>query len=254
MERLLSTPLIIAHRGFRAHYPENTLASFKAAEEVGAPWVELDAALSRDRQVVVIHDDTVDRTTDGGGSLADLTLEELKRLDAGSWYDSRFAGERIPTLSEVFDALGEEMGVNIEIKGSAVEPDFPDDAVERQVMRLVSERAAHHRVLVSSFDCDALVRVREIDAQCRIGVLTADPITGDDVALCRRLGAFSLNPDHRKVDKAGVGRLHAAGFRVLPYTVNDPADMERIFGLGVDGVFTDDPVAALPFREKPERF
>ena len=253
MEPFLSTPLIIAHRGFRAKYPENTLAAFRAAEDAGAPALELDATLTRDRRVVVIHDDAVDRTTDGGGSVADFTLEELKRLDAGAWFDPRFAGERIPTLAEVFGAVGEEMGINIEIKGGAVEPDFPSDAIERQVTRLISERNARHRVLVSSFDRDALIRVRELDAQCRIGVLTADPVTENDVALCRRLDAFSLNPDHRNVDKAGMDRLRGAGFRVFPYTVNDPMEIERLLDLGVDGVITDDPAVALQFRQKPER-
>jgi len=253
MEAFLSTPLIIAHRGFRAKYPENTLAAFRAAEAAGAHALELDVTLTRDRRVVVIHDDAVDRTTDGGGPVADFTLEELKRLDAGAWFDPRFAGERIPTLAEVFDAVGEEMGINIEIKGGAVEPDFPSDAVERQVARLISERDARRRVLVSSFDPDALIRVRELDAQCRIGLLADDPVTNDDLALCRRLDAFSLNPDHRNVDKAGMDRLRGAGFRVFPYTVNDPMEIERLLDLGVDGVITDDPAAALQFRQKPER-
>ncbi len=253
MEQFLSTPLIIAHRGFRARYPENTLAAFRAAEAAGALGVELDVALSRDRQVVVIHDDTLDRTTDGSGPVAGLTLSELKLLDAGAGFHPRFAGERIPTLAEVFDALGDEMGVNIEIKGSAVESGFPADAVERQVAALVAERAAHDRVLISSFAPGCLNRVRDLDRRCPIGVLTSEPITEDDVALCRRLDAFSLNPDHREVDKTGVDRVHAAGFRVLPYTVNDPLEMKRLFDLGVDGVITDDPAVALQFRDKPER-
>ncbi len=253
MESFLSKPLIIAHRGFRAKYPENTLAAFRAAEDAGAPALELDVTLTRDRRLVVIHDDTVDRTTDGNGLVADFALEELKRLDAGAWFDPRFAGERIPTLAEVFDAVGEDIGINIEIKGGAFEPDFPPDAVERQVTRLISERDARRRVLVSSFEREALIRVRELDARCRIGVLTADPVTEDDLALCRRLDAFSLNPDHRNVDKAGMDRLRGAGFRVFPYTVNDPIEIERLLSLGADGVITDDPAAALQFHEKPER-
>jgi glycerophosphoryl diester phosphodiesterase len=237
--------VIVAHRGFRARCPENTLSAFKAAEAAGAQAVELDVALTRDRHPAVIHDDAVDRTTNGVGPVAGFTLDELKRLDAGAWFDPAFAGERIPTLAEVFDHLGEGMGINIEIKGGAVEPDFPSDAVERQVVRLVAERAARPRVIVSSFDWPCLFRVRELDSRLNIGVLSVDSAAADALAVCRRLGAFSWHPAHENLDRTGTAQARAAGFRVLPYTVNDPGEMQRLFDLGVDGVITDDPVAAL---------
>lgn len=244
------TPLIVAHRGFRAKYPENTLTAFRAAEAAGAPAVELDVALTRDRQVVVLHDDTVDRTTDGKGAVARMTLDKLKRLDAGSWFDTGFAGERIPTLAEVLDGLAPETGINIEIKGSAVEADFPSDALERQVVGMIKERDAYDRVLVSSFDANALTRVRALDRWCRIGLLSPERATDLSVTLCKRLDAASWHPDHRKVDKKGIKRMHAAGLRILPYTVNDPVAMARLLDQGVDGLITDDPVSALQLCDK----
>lgn len=244
------TPLIVAHRGFRARYPENTLSAFRAAETAGAPAVELDVTLTRDRRVVVLHDDTVDRTTDGKGAVADMTLGELKRLDAGAWFDPGFAGERIPTLAEVLDGLGPETGVNIEIKGSAVEDGFPADAVERQVVGMIKERDAYDRVLISSFHMTCLTRIRALDRWCRIGVLASEPATDSILTLCKRLDAASWHPDYRKVNKKGIKRMHAAGLRVLPYTVNDPVDMARLLDQGVDGLITDDPVVALQFCDE----
>ncbi len=237
--------LIIAHRGFSAGCPENTLAAFRAAEKAGAPMVELDVTLTRDRQVVVIHDDAVDRTTDGKGPVAGFTLDELKRLDAGAWFDPGFSGERIPTLIEVFDALGKGVGINIEIKGSAAAPEFPPDAVERQVVRLAAEHAGHRRILISSFHWACLSRVRELASRVNIAVLSSEPATADAVAVCRGLNAFSWHPDCEKLDGAEVAMMRDAGFRVIPYTVNDPGEIKRFFEMGVDGVITDDPAAAL---------
>ena len=125
---------IIGHRGYPAKYPENTLAAFEAAIEAGAVMIELDVMLSRDRKVVVIHDATLDRTTNGKGSVADLTLAELKQLDAGSWFDAQFVGQQIPELSEVLDLVNGRAYVNIEIKSNAYETHHPPDAIEKQVV------------------------------------------------------------------------------------------------------------------------
>ena len=125
---------IIGHRGYPAKYPENTLAAFEAAIEAGAVMIELDVMLSRDRKVVVIHDATLDRTTNGKGSVADLTLAELKQLDAGSWFDAQFVGQQIPELSEVLDLVNGRAYVNIEIKSNAYEAHHPPDAIEKQVV------------------------------------------------------------------------------------------------------------------------
>jgi len=133
-------PLIIAHRGYSEKYPENTLVAFQSALDGNADMIELDITLSRDREIAVIHDDTLERTTNGSGEVADYGLNELKALDAGSWFDERFSGERIPTLEEVFDLVKGRTWINIEIKVSAYEPHFPMDAIERQVVELVQQK------------------------------------------------------------------------------------------------------------------
>ena len=237
----LPSPLIIAHRGYRARFPENTLAAFRGALEIGAPMIELDAALSRDRQVVVIHDRTVDRTTDGRGRVADLTLAELKSLDAGGWYDPRFAGERVPTLAEVLDLMGGSAAVNIEIKPEAHESHEPGDAIEFQVMALIRSRKAMARILVSSFEPGVLIRMSKLESPPALGVLTDKTVDKKIVELCRQVNAFSWNPDHRYLSPEAVARMHRAGVRVLPYTVNSRRKMDELLAIGVDGLFTDDP-------------
>lgn len=237
----LSSPLIIAHRGYRARFPENTLAAFRGALEIGAPMIELDATLTRDRQVVVIHDETVDRTTDGRGRVADFTLAQLKSLDAGAWYHPRFSGERIPTLAEVLDLVGESAAVNIEIKPEAYESHEPGDAVEFQVMALIRSRKAMARILISSFEPRVLIRMSKVEFPPALGVLTEDPTDTKIVELCRQVNAFSWNPDHRGLTFEAVARMHRAGVRVFPYTVNSRRKMDALLDMGVDGLFTDDP-------------
>jgi glycerophosphoryl diester phosphodiesterase len=242
MQRLsLVPPVIIAHRGYRKRYPENTLAALAAAFDVGARMVELDVALTGDRRVVVLHDDTLDRTTDGHGQARDFTLDELKQLDAGSWFDPRFAGECLPTLEEALELCAVRGMVNIEIKAGAFEPSRFEDAIEEQVLTAVVERAMSDRVLISSFETRFLARIADRTNAPAVGVLTDRRIGSDPLSLCKRLRAFSWHPDFRSVTTARVRAMHAAGIMVFPYTVNQPEDFRALLQMGVDGVFTDDP-------------
>ena len=237
------SPLIIAHRGDSARYPENSLAAFAAALEVGAAMVELDVTLTRDRYLVVIHDDAVDRTTDGTGAVSAMTLAELRALDAGAWFDPAFAGQRIPTLEEVLILARGRARVNIEIKDSAYEPEAPADAAERQVLETVRRLGMVDSVLVSSFEPRILKRLAAMGGPLpRLALLTETPFEQADLDLCRELSAWSLHPDRSVVSPEMVFAAHAAGLRVLPYTVNDPEEAARLLALGVDGFFTDDPV------------
>ena len=136
----LVPPVIIAHRGYRKRYPEDPMAAFAAAFDAGAHMVELDVTLTRDRRVVVLHDVTLDRTTDGRGRARGFTLDELKQLDAGSWFDPRFTGERLPTLAEVLDLCAVRGMVNIEIKADAFEAGRLPDSIEQQVLTAVRKR------------------------------------------------------------------------------------------------------------------
>ena len=155
----LKTPWIICHRGYHAKYPENTLAAFEAAIEAGADMIELDVMLSNDRKLVVIHDAILDRTSNGKGSVANLTLAELKQLDAGSWFDTKFADQQIPELSEVLDLVNGRAYVNIEIKSNAYEPGHPTDAIEKQVVDLLRQKDLLATSMVSSFDVNILEQI-----------------------------------------------------------------------------------------------
>ena len=235
-------PLIIAHRGYRAQYPENTLASFKAALDAEVHMIELDVMLSRDRKLVVIHDATLERTTNGHGLVKRCTLEELKQLDAGSWFHPRFAGERVPSLSEVLDQVSGRAWVNVEIKGSAYEAHQPADAIERQVVKLVQRKNVRTSVLVSSFEWKILENITTMKDAPAVALLSKHPADRDSVQLCGRLKAFSWHPNCGELQHEQVKKIHEAGICVFPYNVDSQKEYQRMIQMDVDGVITSDPV------------
>jgi glycerophosphoryl diester phosphodiesterase len=239
----LPSPAIFAHRGSSAHAPENTLASFQLALTQGAPALELDAMLCADGHVVVIHDDSVDRTTNGLGKVRNMTLAAIKELDAGSYYDVAFKGERVPTLSEVFETLGRRIFINIEIKNYA----SPLDNLPSQIASLVQKFNLGEFVLFSSFNPLALLKLRCLLPQVPSGLLIFHGIMGGWARgwLGRRFPCQAFHPDVRDVTPAFIESTHQTGRRMHVYTVNEPEDMKRLFALGVDGIFTDDPPLAL---------
>lgn len=223
--------LNIAHRGDSGNFPENTAAAFRAAADAGADMCELDVQATRDGAVVVMHDDSVDRTTDGAGAVAALTLAEMKRLDAGSWRGERFAGERVPTLEEVFAAVGGRLGLNIEIK---------EGAVERRVCEIIRANRALENSLVSSFEWGALRAVREIDPQVRVALLAEeDPARLLDAASA--MGAYAVNPRFDMTTVEFCADAHARGLAVLVWTVDAPEAMRILISYGVDGIMTNYP-------------
>jgi glycerophosphoryl diester phosphodiesterase len=242
----LPTPTIFAHRGACSYSPENTLAAFELAVKQGADAIELDAKLSADGHVVVIHDQTVDRTTASPGRVGELTLADLRRLDCGSFFNSAFNGERIPTLDEVFEAVGRLIYINVELTNYA---SVADDLPER-VAKIVRRHALEGGVLFSSFNPIALLRVRRQIPQAPTGLLA---MKGKEGRLARsRLGALfacqALHPHHTDVTPDLVKWAHRRSRRVHAYTVNLEEDMIRVFHAGVDGIFTDDPLLALKVR------
>ena len=238
-------PWVVAHRGFRARCPENTLAAFRAAIAAGADMIELDVTLSRDRQPVVIHDDTLDRTTDGHGPVADFTTAQLKTLDAGRWYDSAFAGEPIPLLSEVMPLIKGRIQLNIEIKPTAVEDPAPEDAIERQVVAMTQRCSILESVIISSFDWRCIQRISRLAVKPRLALLSDRTRIGDLLQAADKTGAFSWHPNHRRLTAADAAAARAAGLKVLPYTVNTVEAIGRCLAIGVDGIITDDPRLAL---------
>jgi glycerophosphoryl diester phosphodiesterase len=238
----LPRPVIFAHRGSSAHAPENTLAAFELALRQNADAIELDAKLSKDNQVVVIHDQTVDRTTEGSGAVNSLTLQELRKLDAGSHFDIAFRGEPIPTLEEVLKAVGQMTFINIELTNYS----SPGDQLPDRVAALVRKYKVSRRVLFSSFDPRALIRIRRLIPEAPIGLLAQKGRSGTLARswLGRLLKYQSMHPDQADASPNMVRSLHQHGKYLFSYTVNLEEDIRRLFELGVDGIFTDDPVRA----------
>jgi glycerophosphoryl diester phosphodiesterase len=241
-------PLVIAHRGYRTQYPENTLAAFQAAIDAGADMIELDVLLSKDRKMVVIHDAALDCTTNGRGMVSDYTLSELKALDAGSWFDPRFKGERLPTLEEVLDRVDGRVPLNIEIKKSAYEPHHPPDAIENRIVELVRRKNALKSVLISSFEWRVLERLAAMEEAPAIALLSRDPDLDNHPEACRKLGAFSWHPSYLAVRKEHVRRMHEAGILVFPYNADAPEDIERMLEMQVDGLIVSDPLSLKTHR------
>lgn len=238
----LPQPAIFAHRGASAYAPENTLAAFKLAVEQNADAIELDAKLTADGQVVVIHDQTVDRTTNGSGWVGKMTLAQLRQFDAGSHFAPAFHGERIPTLEEVFETVGEKIFINIELTNYA----SMGDSLPEKVADLVRRHQLVERVMFSSFNPLALLRVRWRLPGPPIGLLAQPGKPGAWARswIGRIIGYNSLNPEKSDVDLQLLEYAHRHGKRVLVYTVNQAEDLQRIFQLHVDGVFTDNPPLA----------
>jgi len=236
-----SRPLIIAHRGSSAHAPENTLAAFQLAAEQGADAIELDVDLTFDGHAVVMHDATIDRTTDGQGRVSALTLAEIRQVDAGRWKSTAFRGERVPLLDEVFEAVGQRVLINVEVKSTSLH----SNGVETQVAVLVRRYGLIERVIISSFNPLALRRIKQIEPRLACGLLVAPDLP----VYLRRAWLAPLipqldarHPHHSQVDRRLVEKCHARGQRVNVWTVNEAATLAAMTRAGVDGIIGDDPV------------
>lgn len=232
-------PRVIGHRGAVGHAPENTLAGIRKAAELGATWVEFDVALTRDDIPVLMHDDTVDRTTDGSGNLADLTLQDVRNLDAGRWFSDAFAGERIPTLTEtirLLHTLG--LGANVEIK--------PTPGRAPETGRIVAKQVADEwpnslrAPVFSSFQVDALVAAQQAAPEIPRGWLMRRPVK-DWRDQAEALDCLSIHCNHRALDSNIASEVRGAGYHLLAYTVNDANRALKLFEWGVESVFSDYP-------------
>ncbi len=232
-------PFYFAHRGASVHAPENTLAAFELAHKQGAPAIEFDVKLTADRFVVIHHDQTLDRTTDGSGSITRQPLAALRELDAGSKFSADFRGEKIPTLEAVFESLGKQVFMNVELTNYA----SPFDGLVDEVVKLVVRHGLEERILFSSFFPTNLSRARRLLPAVPRGQLFLPGGSG----WWQRLAAkfMSLQAEHPfkgDLNAADVQRAHAIGRRVYTWTVNDPSEMKSLRVLGVDAIFTDDPL------------
>ncbi|HET9126775.1 MAG TPA: glycerophosphodiester phosphodiesterase [Propionibacteriaceae bacterium] len=232
------SPQVWGHRGASDRAPENTLPAFELAVRAGADGIELDVQRSADGALVVCHDETVERTSDGEGAIVDLTLDELRSLDFSNGMEA-FAGTRIPLLAEVFELMRPTgLLVNVELKDS--EEPYPGMAA--QALALAADMGVSDRVIWSSFNHHTLLAIRDADPAAPTGVLVVEPLV-DIWAYARRLGASAVHPYHRalRLMPDAVERCHAAGVRVNTWTVNSPADLADMAKLGVDVVISNVP-------------
>ena len=229
--------LIFAHRGARGHAPENTMAAFQTALEMGADGIELDVQLTKDGKVMVCHDHALERTSNGAGWLVDHTREELRALDFGSWFSPKFAGEKIPTLREVLQwAAPTRLIINIEIKNGPV----IYHGIEEKVSALIRECRMVERVLVSSFYHPSLVKMKQLDPVIKTGLLYASrPI--DPWLELRAADTDNLHPLWHYLDKDWLSGTRPHGAKIYTWTVNELREWEHIKDLDVDGIITDYP-------------
>ena len=215
------------------------MAAFRAAIAAGADMIELDVHLTRDNGVVVIHDDTLERTTNGKGTVAEKTVAELKGLDAGSWFNPRFTGERIPTLVEVLDLIRNRILVNIELKKGKNFPYTMEELADR-TLTVVERAGMTDQILFSSFDPAAINRIREKNARLPIALIVDKPWEKPEDP-----GADThyptLNCRTTVLNEGNIRRAHTAGIRVHVWTVNTKEAMEKFIALGVDGIITNHP-------------
>ncbi len=224
---------VIAHRGASGTRPENTLPAFTRAVELGAHMIELDVQLSADDAVIVLHDDTLERTTSGLGPACARTWDTIAALDAGAWFAPTFAGTRVPTLAQVLSAV--PIAVNVELKPG------PDDGLEARTLAVVDEASALQRVVFSSFDGARLGRLRALSPDAELAVLWSHTDVSGAVARARGVGARALHIRNGPRAPIGVTAGRAAGLAVRVWTVNDPRDLPALARAEVSGIFTDFP-------------
>ncbi len=229
-------PPVVAHRGGGNLAPENTLAAIDMGARYGHAMIEFDAKLSKDGQIFLLHDDTLERTSNGWGVAGELTWDKLLNVDAGSWFGSKFKGEKLPLLSQVAERCKQHgMMANIEIKPTTGMETQTGKAVALAARELWQGQAAP---LLSSFSIRAL-EAAQIAAPSLPRGLLLDKWRDDWRALTERLGCVSIHLNHKLLDEARVQALKAAGLRILVYTVNDPQHAEKLLRWGVDAICTD---------------
>jgi glycerophosphoryl diester phosphodiesterase len=228
------------HRGSSGHAPENTLAAFHLAVQMGANGIECDLRESQDGQLIVFHDPTLKRIASRPEAVRHLSVKELKRIDIGSWFSNRYKGERIPTLFQLIEQIPSPTLLNLEIK----------KVTPKKMLDMVYKYNAQGRVLFSSFDYKVLNRIRSLDSSAAIGYLVEEGVTGAVIQRAREMQAISVHLSWKKVTPKTIHRIHEAGFLVHSYTVNEVDQMTRLVEMGLDGCFTNYPDRLSTLRGK----
>lgn len=221
--------LVIGHRGAMGHEVENTLESIQKAMDLGVDMTEIDVFKIKDGEIVVFHDDTVDRLTDGTGNIEGYDLDSLKQL-------SMDKNRKIPTLKEVLDLIDNKIALNIELKGAGTA-----ESVNNIVEDYVANKGwSLDNVVISSFKWDELENMRKVNPNIQIAVLTdKDPL--DAISEAEKLGAVAINPHFKMLTKDNTAQIHEKGLKVYPWTINEPEDIQTMIAFGVDGIITNFP-------------
>ncbi|WP_246944618.1 glycerophosphodiester phosphodiesterase [Bacillus pinisoli] len=235
---------IIGHRGAAGTHPENTMISFQEVERVGADGIELDVQLSKDGEIVVIHDETLDRTTTGEGWVKDYNLKELRRFDA-SYKFPEYGVCKIPTLDEVFNwALSNDLFINVELKNTTV----LYEGIEEKVIKLIRTYKYENRVVISSFNHYSLVECHKQAPDLNLGILYSEPLY-EPYDYAKRLGANSIHPQYKVATDLIVQKSQQSGIPVRTYTVNKTKDLKRLIAVGAAAIITDYPKKALDIKK-----
>ena len=242
----MEKPLIIAHRGSSGHAPENTMSAFQKALEQGADGIETDVHLSKDNHLIICHDERVDRTTDGKGLIKDMTVRELMKLDAGSWYHKDYTGERIPVLEELFDFLKDKnVLLDIELKNGIISY----ENIENKLIGLIYDYNMEKNVIISSFNHYSLLKVKRINKRITTGILYMAGIV-DPWEYARKVKADAIHPYFYCIRKEIVRKCKENNILINTFTVNEIEDLTRILNMGVSGVITNFPDRAQKILEK----
>ena len=230
----------VAHRGASGHAPENTMRAFQKGFEMKADYIEIDVQMTKDGELVVIHDTTVDRTTNGTGKVGDLTLEEIKQLDAGSWFSDTYAGETVPTFEEVLDTFRGKVGILIELKAPELYP-----GMEEKIANALNERNMNRpnnkKVIIQSFNHESMKKSKELLPNLPHGVLAGaswSKVTKEQLSQFATYADY-FNPNMNIVTNELVRDVHETGMEIYPYTSRSQEQALHLFDLNVDGIITD---------------
>lgn len=232
---------IVAHRGASGYAPENTIVAFDKAVDMNADYIEMDVQRSQDGKLVVIHDLTVDRTTNGTGKVKDLTFHQLNRLDAGSWKGIQFTGEKIPAFEEVLDRYYGKIGILIELKSPELYP-----GIEEQVVQVLKERhldqPQNGKIIIQSFNHDSMKKVNQLLPNIPMGVLTSNKEHTTEQAL-RDFSAYAdyFNPNYKMLTEELVNQAYSQGLKIFPWTVRSDEAAEFVLEMNIAAIITDYP-------------
>ncbi|RBP90009.1 glycerophosphoryl diester phosphodiesterase [Cytobacillus firmus] len=231
----------IAHRGATGYAPENTIAGFDLAVDMKADYIEIDVQRSKDGELVVIHDTSVDRTTDGTGKVGDLTFDYLRSLDAGSWKGEQFAGEPIPTFEEILDRYHGKVGILIELKAPELYPGIEEQVADKLKERNL-DKPQNEKIIIQSFNFESMKTMDQLLPKVPIGVLTSNRADTTAEAL-QEFSAYAdwFNPSYGIVTEELVNQVHSLGMQIGSWTVRSQEAADFLFEMEVDAIITDYP-------------